>query len=88
MEHVLHAPQQGDSTFEFSGHRRLVGAEVGISIVPAMAATRHNTPQTAYVPLADHPLQREIVAVWRRGAIQTPAARAFVDSVREVVRGW
>ncbi|AMW06102.1 LysR family transcriptional regulator [Gemmatimonas phototrophica] len=66
----------------------LVGAEVGISIVPAMAAARHNTPQTAYVPLAEHTLQREIVAVWRRGAIQTPAARAFVDCVREVVRGW
>jgi LysR family hydrogen peroxide-inducible transcriptional activator len=66
----------------------LVGAEVGISIVPAMAATRHNTPQTAYVPLAEHTLQREIVAVWRRGAQQTPAARAFVDCVREVVRGW
>jgi LysR family hydrogen peroxide-inducible transcriptional activator len=66
----------------------LVGAEVGISIVPAMAAARHNTPQTAYVPLADHALQREIVAVWRRGATPTPAAQAFVDCVREVVRGW
>lgn len=66
----------------------LVGAEVGISIVPAMAAARHNTPQTAYVPLAEHTLQREIVAVWRRGAPPSPAARAFVDCVREVVRGW
>ncbi|MCO4098033.1 LysR family transcriptional regulator [Gemmatimonas sp.] len=66
----------------------LVGAEVGVSIVPAMAAARHNTPQCAYVPLADHPLQREIVAVWRRGTTVSPSARAFVDCVREVVRGW
>jgi len=65
----------------------LVGAGVGISIVPAMAASRHNTPQCAYVPLVDHVLQREIVAVWRRGAARTPQARAFVDCVREVVRG-
>ena len=65
----------------------LVGAGVGISIVPAMAASRHNTPTCAYVPLVDHPLQREIVAVWRRGAARTPQARAFVDCVREVVRG-
>ncbi|HYW50200.1 MAG TPA: LysR family transcriptional regulator substrate-binding protein, partial [Gemmatimonadaceae bacterium] len=65
----------------------LVGAGVGISIVPAMAAARHNTPQCAYVPLIDHELSREIVAVWRRGSMRTPQARAFVDCVREVVRG-
>ena len=66
----------------------LVGADVGVSIVPAMAAARHNTPQCAYVPLADHTLQREIVAVWRRGTAVSPSARAFVDCVREVVKGW
>lgn len=65
----------------------LVGSGVGVSIVPAMAAARHNTPQCAYVPLVDHTLQREIVAVWRRGASRTPQARAFVDCVRDVVRG-
>ena len=65
----------------------LVGAGVGVSIVPAMAAARHNTPQCAYVPLAEHTLQREIVAVWRPGVNQSPHARAFVDCVREVVRG-
>jgi LysR family hydrogen peroxide-inducible transcriptional activator len=65
----------------------LVGAGVGVSIVPAMAASRHNTPTCTYVPLVDHTLQREIVAVWRRGAARTPQARAFVDCVREVVRG-
>ena len=64
----------------------LVGAGVGISIVPAMAAVRHNTPQCAYVPLVDHTLQREIVAVWRRGAVQSAPARAFVECVRGVVR--
>lgn len=66
----------------------LVGADVGVSIVPAMAATRHNTPHCAYVPLAEHTLQREIVAVWRRGAILSAEARAFVDAVRDTVRGW
>lgn len=66
----------------------LVGAGVGLSIVPAMAAARHNTPQCAYVPLVEHSLQREIVAVWRRGAEQSLSARSFVECVREVVRGW
>ena len=66
----------------------LVGAGVGISIVPAMAAARHNTPNCAYVSLQEHTLEREIVAVWRRAVSPTPTARAFVQCVREVVRGW
>lgn len=66
----------------------LVGADVGVSIVPAMAAARHNTPQCAYLSLVDHQLQREIVAVWRRGVVPSPASRAFVDAVRDVMRGW
>lgn len=66
----------------------LVGAGVGVSIVPALAAARHNTPQTVYVPLVDHVLQREIVAVWRNGTELQHSARAFVECVREVVRGW
>ena len=65
----------------------LVGAGVGVSIVPSMAASRHNTPHVAYVPLAEQGLEREIVAVWRRGVVQSAQARAFVECVREVVRG-
>jgi LysR family transcriptional regulator, hydrogen peroxide-inducible genes activator len=65
----------------------LVGAGVGISIVPALAAARHNTPQVAYVPLVDHVLQREIVAVWRRGTTKPAAATAFVECVEDVVLG-
>lgn len=66
----------------------LVGAGVGVSIVPAMAAARHNTPNCTYVPVVEQPLQREIVAIWRRGSDLSPSARAFVACVREVVRGW
>lgn len=64
----------------------LVGAGVGVSIVPALAAVRHNTPQCAYVPLAEQELRREIVAVWRKGDAEVHAiARAFVACVRDVV---
>lgn len=66
----------------------LVDAGVGLSIVPAIAAAQHNTPRCAYVPLAEHDLRREIVAVWRRGAPRAPAAQVFVECVGEVVRGW
>jgi LysR family hydrogen peroxide-inducible transcriptional activator len=64
----------------------LVGAGVGVSIVPAIAAARHNTPHCAYVSLDGHTLQRDIVAVWRRDGDRSAAARAFVSSARDVVR--
>lgn len=63
----------------------LVGAGVGVSIVPALAATQHNTPQCVYVPLAEQELRREIVAVWRRGSERRAGARAMVASVRDAV---
>jgi LysR family hydrogen peroxide-inducible transcriptional activator len=65
----------------------LVGAGVGLSIVPAMAAARHNTPRCAYVPLADVQLQRDIVAVWPKDRSKSVMARAFVECVRDVVQG-
>lgn len=66
----------------------LVGAGVGLSIVPAMAAARHAAPTRAYVPVDGQPLEREIVAVWRSGAVRDAAARAFVECARTIVRGW
>lgn len=65
----------------------LVGAGIGLSIVPAMAAARHNTSQCAYVPLVDFDLRREIIAVWPRDRSRSVMARAFVDGVRHVVQG-
>ena len=66
----------------------LVGAGMGVSIVPAIAASRHNTPRCTYVPLVGHDLRREIVAVWRKGAVRTPEAQGFVECVRDVIRSW
>ncbi|MEP7382104.1 MAG: LysR family transcriptional regulator substrate-binding protein [Gemmatimonadota bacterium] len=81
-------PSTADRSSQLTTVLALVGAAVGLSIVPAIAAARHNTPQCAYVPLVDHELQREIVAVWRRGSVCAPAAQAFAECVRDVVRGW
>lgn len=64
----------------------LVGAGVGVSIVPALAAARHNTPQCVYVPLDGHTLQREIVAVWRRDGGLSSSARSFVETVRDAMK--
>jgi LysR family hydrogen peroxide-inducible transcriptional activator len=65
----------------------LVGAGVGVSIVPAMAATRDAPPGCAFVPLADQSLTRDIVAAWRPRRVRSAAARAFVEGVRGVLRG-
>ncbi|HEX4933626.1 MAG TPA: LysR family transcriptional regulator [Gemmatimonadaceae bacterium] len=66
----------------------LVAAGVGVSVVPAMAASRHSGTACVFVPLAEQPLSREIVAVWppRRG--RPPVAEAFAECLRSVVRGW
>lgn len=64
----------------------LVGAGVGVSIVPAIAAARHNTPACVYVPLEGHALQREIVAVYRRDGERSAAVPAFVACVRDALR--
>lgn len=64
----------------------LVGAGIGVSIVPAMAASRASGTRAAFVPLAEHPLQRDIVAAWRPGAPRSAPARAFVEAVRGVVQ--
>ncbi len=64
----------------------LVAAGVGVSIVPAMAATRYAASACAFLPLADQSLTRDLVAAWRPRRPRSPAARAFVDGVREVLR--
>ncbi len=66
----------------------LVSAGVGVSIVPAMAATRHGGTACAFVPVAAQSLSREIVAVWPSRGGRPQAADVLVDCLRSVVRGW
>ncbi|HEY0929627.1 MAG TPA: LysR family transcriptional regulator [Gemmatimonas sp.] len=65
----------------------MVGAGMGLSIVPQMAAAKHNTSRCAVVPLTDMVLEREIVALWPRDRAPAKVAMTFVDCVRQVVNG-
>ncbi len=65
----------------------LVGANTGVSIVPAIAAARHNTPGCSLVPLSDVELERQIVAVWPNSKRRSVLAGAFVASVRAALNG-
>jgi len=57
--------------------RALVAAGLGLAIVPQLAAL--NLPKTLRaVPLREPRLQREIAAVWRKGAELSPAAAALM----------
>ncbi|BAH39595.1 MAG TPA: LysR family transcriptional regulator [Gemmatimonas aurantiaca] len=65
----------------------MVGAGMGLSIVPQMAAAKHNTSRCAVVPLADMALERDIIALWPRDRAPSKVAMTFVDCVRQVVNG-
>lgn len=63
----------------------LVAAGAGVSIVPAMAAAQHRDSRLTCVALGDTPLERQIVAAWRRDRTRSHLARTFVGFVREAL---
>jgi DNA-binding transcriptional LysR family regulator len=65
----------------------MVAAGLGVSIVPAMAARVHSDARQVFMPIADVPLEREIVVAWRRDREHSSLARAFVEILRDELRG-
>jgi LysR family transcriptional regulator, hydrogen peroxide-inducible genes activator len=57
----------------------MVGAGLGVSVVPAMMAVDDRSGRCAYVPFARNPPRREISAAWSLLRYRTNAARAFVS---------
>ena len=65
----------------------MVASGLGVSIVPAMARDAHADARHELVAIRNVPLEREIVAAWRRDRARSALARAFVGMVREELRG-
>ncbi len=60
--------------------RALVGAGLGLAIIPQLAAL--NLPRTLRaIPLREPKIQRQIGAVWKRNAPLSPAAASFLEGV-------
>ncbi len=61
----------------------LVGAGLGIALVPRLAHT-HTPPGTVIVPLTGVPPRRHVFAACRAGAEAAPAVRALLDALNRV----
>jgi LysR family transcriptional regulator, hydrogen peroxide-inducible genes activator len=76
------SPQVVFESGQFSSLLGLVGAGVGVSLVPAMAVDRR--PQVRFVRISDPAATRTIGAVTLRGRSLSRAHQAFRSSLREI----
>jgi len=67
---------------QFSSLLGLVGAGIGVSLVPAMAVDRRS--QVRFVRISDPPATRTIGALTLRGRSLSRAQQAFLDSLRQI----
>ncbi|HOX25620.1 MAG TPA: LysR substrate-binding domain-containing protein [Candidatus Krumholzibacteria bacterium] len=60
----------------------LVRLGLGVSLVPAMAARRDESPERCYLPLRRSGPRREIALAWRAGRTRERPAERFADILR------
>jgi LysR family transcriptional regulator, hydrogen peroxide-inducible genes activator len=75
------SPQVVFESGQFSSLLGLVGAGIGVSLVPAMAVDRRS--QVRFVRISDPPATRTIGALTLRGRSLSRAHQAFLDSLRQ-----
>ncbi|MBV1789846.1 LysR family transcriptional regulator [Marinobacterium sp. D7] len=66
-----------------AGLAALITQNLGVSVLPALAADTHAFAQLRFIPLEHPKLEREICIITRRGRALSPAAAALLDCVRE-----
>ncbi|MCW3038536.1 MAG: transcriptional regulator, LysR family [Solirubrobacterales bacterium] len=73
-----YAPQIGFETSDVNRIRALVGAGLGVAILPRSDAEARG-PRVAHRPLTDAGLVHAVHVCWRRGRRHSPAAKALVE---------
>jgi DNA-binding transcriptional LysR family regulator len=63
----------------------MVGAGLGVALVPALAVDRRD-PSVVALPLNGAVAPRVLCLVWHRDRYRSPAARAFVDAAVDLCR--
>ncbi len=63
----------------------LVGARLGITLLPYSVAQRLNPAKFDLIALADADLRWHLALIWRNGAYLSHAARAWIDTTRSVL---
>ncbi|WP_415884806.1 LysR family transcriptional regulator [Neptuniibacter sp. QD37_6] len=64
-----------------AGLAEMVKADIGISLLPALAASTSAFDQLAFVPLANPRLKREICIITRKGRALSPAAESLLKLI-------
>lgn len=79
-------PRIGHMASEYASHLELVGAGMGITVIPRLG----RTPIPAGVRLVevDPPLQREVYCVWRTDAARRPSIRVAVEALQKAASVW
>ncbi|MCB1276616.1 LysR family transcriptional regulator [Prosthecobacter sp.] len=73
-------PRVACESGELETVRALVAAGMGLAVVPQLAAG--NLPKTIRaIPVREPRMQRQIAAVWQKGAPLSPAAQALLDVI-------
>ncbi|SEF97646.1 LysR family transcriptional regulator [Marinobacterium lutimaris] len=66
-----------------AGLAALIAQNLGVSVLPALAADTHSFEQLRFIPLLKPQLEREICIITRRGRALSPAAAALLASISE-----
>ncbi|KEA61951.1 Transcriptional regulator, LysR family [Marinobacterium lacunae] len=66
-----------------AGLAALIAQNLGVSVLPALAADTHSFARMRFIPLRNPELHREICIITRRGRALSPAAAALLGSVRD-----
>ena len=66
-----------------SGVAALIRQQLGISILPALAASTESFKQLQFIPLTDPVIDREICLVTRKGRSLSPAGQSMLEMVKQ-----
>jgi DNA-binding transcriptional LysR family regulator len=78
-------------TIFYSSHRKvsvfaLVGANIGLALIPSKIYDYHKQPDVLAIPLKEH-IECNIVLVYLKNKILPKAASVFIDFIRDIVSG-
>jgi len=77
------SPQVASESSQWDFMAAMVAADVGAALLPKTICRRLDAARVKVLPLVEPVLRWDLALVWRRGRHLSPAARAFVEVVRE-----
>lgn len=76
-------PFEGARTSQLDFAIALVGANLGVAVLPRLVAADHTHPDVVTVPLDEPDLRWQMALIWRSDAALSPAARSWLELLAE-----